>query len=64
MDEVTDELLTDGIKLFADAMATLLAGIEKIRSSGSSGGVRVVVPELPGSPTSRFSQTRSRPALS
>jgi transaldolase len=38
MDEVTDELLIDGIRLFEDAMDALLAGIEQRRSEISSSG--------------------------
>jgi transaldolase len=36
MDEVTDELLVDGIRLFEDAMDALLAGIDQRRSEISS----------------------------
>jgi transaldolase / glucose-6-phosphate isomerase len=47
MDEVTDELLEDGVKQFEDAMNRLLAGIEEERTAVVTGKPKTIDARLP-----------------
>jgi transaldolase/glucose-6-phosphate isomerase len=47
MDQVTDELLEDGVKQFEDAMHRLLAGIEEERSAVITGRPKTIDARLP-----------------
>jgi transaldolase / glucose-6-phosphate isomerase len=47
MDEVTDELLVDGVKQFEDAMNRLLAGIEEERTAVIMGKPKTIDARLP-----------------
>ncbi len=47
LDQVTDELLVDGVKQFEDAMSRLLAGIEERRAAVVTGTPPTIQAKLP-----------------
>ncbi len=63
LDQVTDELLVDGIKQFEEAMGRLLAGIEEQRVAVSTGRPPTIAGSLPGDLEASIAQ-RVKAALS